>query len=93
MDRLYYESVCNSTKTVEQLKERLLDVMTGIVYPSVCELGTFSEPEKMYVSYGRLLEMVDEGYNIIRIIDPNDARDSKIYIECQQCLEKKTKIR
>ena len=86
----YYEHVKNEGVSVEEVRETLRNVVTGTIYPLDNELGTFSVPEKMYVSYGRLLEMIEEGYNIIRVLDPNDIRDSKIYIECQECIEKKT---
>ena len=71
--------------SVEEIRETLRNVITGSIYSD-----GYALPEKMYVSYGRLLEMIEEGYNIIRVLDPNDIRDSKIYIECQECIEKKT---
>ena len=73
----------------EEVLEKLLEVSSH----EVMDFGDFGDVKRMYVSYGRLLEMIDDGYNIIRLLNPDDVRDTKIYIECQEYIGKKEMFR
>ncbi|MBQ2873025.1 MAG: hypothetical protein IJE89_03390 [Bacilli bacterium] len=65
--------------TEEEVREYLDIVVSGTMIPGASECG------KMYVSFEKLKELVDEGYNIIRLLNPEDVNPHKIYIEYQKC--------
>jgi len=59
--------------SVDEVKDYLLTVVSGQRFGSECELGTLSGQGSMIVSFDRLKDMVNNGYNIVKAecINPN----------------------
>ena len=76
-DNIFKNEGRDNGYAVEEVRKYLSEVVTGVSFP----LG---EPEKMYVSYEKLQQMVDEGYNIVSVLNPEDLSPYKIYIEYQK---------
>ena len=63
---------------IEKVKEYIYSVVSGTIMPIDSEHGY------MYVSFEKLKELVDEGYNIISVLNMDDLSAYKIHIEYQK---------
>lgn len=70
-------NINNSNK----LDDYLLSVVSGKKYDRVCELGVLMGAGRMVVSVEQLMQMVDEGYNIV---SANVINSNMIKIEFQR---------
>ena len=65
----------------EEIKDYILSVTSGQRYNAVCELGTLCGGGMTIVTFDKLKEMVNEGYNIV---SAKYINDTMIDVEFQQ---------
>lgn len=52
--------------TLDDIQDYLVSVVSGHEYEQVCDLGVLTSEGEMIVSFAKLKQMVNEGYNIVR---------------------------
>lgn len=87
-ENIYMENNIHDNEiSSDEVREYLLTVVSGTIFPFGTEHG------EMYVSFEKLKELVEEGYNIVRVLNPEDLTSNKIYIEYQKYVDRATKGR
>lgn len=81
------DSIHNNEVSAEEVREYLLTVVSGTLFPYGTEHG------EMYVSFEKLKELVCEGYNIVRVLNPENLSAYNIYIEYQKYVDDKIRGR
>ncbi|MBQ2873024.1 MAG: hypothetical protein IJE89_03385 [Bacilli bacterium] len=71
----------NTLRSIDNIEEYLLKVVSGKKYDYVCELGTLVGGGNTIVDINRLQEMVNSGFNII---SAEYINDNMIMVEFQE---------
>ena len=72
------EQKLKEKQLLEEVREYVLSVVSGTMLPIDSEHGY------MYVSYEKLIELVEEGYNIVSVLNMEDLSPYRIHIEYQK---------
>ena len=79
--------------TMDDIQNYLVSVVSEREYESICELGVLVGAGEMIVSFDKLKQMVDEGYNIVRakafnkdmiMVKFQKYSDDKELVECRR---------
>ena len=78
VENIYKQEVERKEKySADEVREYLLKVVSGVLLPAAKEHG------EMYVSFEALKQLVEDGYNIVKVLNVDDLSAYKIHIEYQ----------